>query len=116
MSNLFIDDLMDMFPDTVQVNVRSAPDEYGQTTLISSRDLPARVVGKTKAMLDRQGNEVTSSVQVLFAGVFDLTTDMEYILPVRFQPRNPKPISVEHATDEMGAAFERVFFYWTQVG
>jgi hypothetical protein len=112
----FAAELSDLFPDTVQVTVRSAPDEEGNTTLVSVRDLPARVIGKIKTAKDAGGNERMSSVQALFPGVYGLTVDMEYLLPPRFVPRNPKAISVGHGTDEDGAHHERVYFYWTQVG
>lgn len=112
----FPDELAELFPDIVQVITRSAADEEGNTTVVSSVDLPARVIGKVRTVRDAGGNEKMSSVQALFPGVYGLTTDMEYILPIRFIPRNPRPISVGHGTDEEGAHHERVYFYWTQVG
>ena len=112
----FIEHLKDLFPDTVTVILTSEPDQWGNTTVISQQDLPARVTGKIKTVKDVGGNEVTSSVQAVFPGVYGLTTAHRYVLPPRFEPRDPKPISVGHATDEEGAEHERVFFYWTQVG
>lgn len=112
----FTDQMLELFPDTVVVRKMTPPDEFGNQTLISVRNLPARVVGKIKAVKDIGGNEVTSSVQATFPGVYNLSVNDEYILPERFEPRNPKPISVGHATDENGPEHERVYFYWTQVG
>lgn len=112
----FIEYLADLFPDIVTVRLMSEPDEFGNKTLISEQNLPARVTGKGKLTKDAGGQETTSAVKVTFPGNYGLTVNHEYILPVRFSPRNPKPISIGHATDEEGAEFERVFFYWTQVG
>src|SRR4051812_36546524 len=112
----FPDELADLFPDTVTVSVLSAPDYEGNTSVLTSVDLPARVTGKIKSTYDIGGNEKMSSVQALFPGAYGLTVDMEYLLPERFIPRNPRAISVGHATDESGAHHERVYFYWTQVG
>lgn len=114
--SFFNDELFDMFPDIVTVNVYGPKDEYGNSTLVSTRNLPARVDGKIKTIRDAGGNEQISSVQAAFPDNYGLTVDMEYILPERFIPRNPKPISIGHATDEDGPTHERVFFYWTQVG
>lgn len=114
--SVLTEELYDMFPDTVRVNTYGPPDEYGESQLLSSRELPARVDGKIKMVKDMGGQDQISSVQVVFPGVYHLTVEMEYILPIRFDPRNPKPISVGHGTDEDGPSHERVFFYWTQVG
>ncbi len=112
----FIDELSDLFPDHVTVRTMSAPDEYGARTLISSVSLPARVLGRIIIAKDQAGEEHVSSVQAIFPGVYGLTTDMEYILPVRFVPRDPMALSVGHATDEDGPSHERVLFYWKQSG
>jgi hypothetical protein len=112
----FVDNFLDMFPDTVTVRTMSAPDAYGHRTLVSSADFRARVIGRVQVVADPGGQEQISSVQAIFAGTYGLTVEQEYTLPVRFSPRTPTPLSVGHATDELGASHERVYFYFKQSG
>lgn len=112
----FTDDMSEMFPDTVTVEIQSPPDAYGHSSVLSSINYPARVDGKVREVKDQGGRETMSSVMAVFPTAKGLTIDYTYILPERFIPRNPKPISVGHATDEIGETHERVYFYWTQTG
>lgn len=112
----YTDNMMEMFPDTVTVEIMSPPNEYGAVTVLSSISYPARVDGKIREVKDAGGRAVMSSVMAIFPTAQGLTTDYHYILPERFVPRNPTPIAVGKPPDETGQTIERVYFFWTQTG
>lgn len=107
-----VDDLVDLFPDTLvatPVNV----DMFGD--IVPSGEelaIPCYIVGDTRLVRDTTGREVTSSMRVVLAGVYGVTTHLHrYTLPTRFNPRTDlQAIAIEMASDEDGAHHETVMF------
>lgn len=110
MADQIIDDLEDMFADTLVVQPGNR-DEFGDFHPEGdSFDVPCHIEGETRLVRDLSGREVTSTVQVYCAGVFGLTVrDHSYNLPSGFAPREDREaISVGKERDENGAHHEVV--------
>ncbi len=107
-----IEDLEDMFPHIVLVAARTSSDGYGDRSfdVANERPLKCRISGRHRAIRDQEGEVVTSTMQVLFAGAFDVGVKDRYTLPSGFSPTLPTPIAVKRVPDEDGAHHERVFF------
>lgn len=103
-------ELADLFPDTVTL-VAQTFDHQGAATPGASVDVKAHVIGKTMQVRDVKSGQLTvSTVQAVLFGAPGATVDHKYTLPVRFNPRSPKAIAVDHHTDESGAHHETVYF------
>jgi hypothetical protein len=106
-----IDDLLDMFPDTVDVEEPSAYDTYGRPTGYGTKKtIAARVTGRIMVVKGMDGQEKVSTVQVVIAGVVGVTPQARVTLPARYVPNQPKVIAVSKATDENGPHHERIYF------
>lgn len=106
----FVADFLDLMSDTL-VATPGYLDEYGGFTASGEvLSLPCHIEGSTRLVRDQSGREVTSSVQVIVGGVYDLTVDRHrYTLPARFQPRTDLlAIGVERESDEVGPVYECV--------
>jgi len=100
-----------MFADDVSVRSPVARDGMGKVTSWSApTTLKARVIGQHRMVRDLAGQERVSSVRAWFPGTYSLTVEHEFTLPARFSPQTPKPISVEHYSDENGPHHEVVNF------
>lgn len=105
-----VDDLSDMFPDTVTMQAVTF-DRYGAPTNDGAPvDITCYVSGKQTQVRDGQGQMRTSSVHATLAGVFGATTTHKFTLPARFVPNQPAVITVLKSTDEDGAHHETVYF------
>jgi hypothetical protein len=106
-----LDDLADMFPDTVAWRKALAIDGRGKvTSWQASQDLPAYVYGKTSLIRDSRGQERVSTVRIVIRGAYGCEAVDEFTLPSRFTPRKPRALAVARRTDEAGAHHETVFF------
>lgn len=105
-----IDDLADLFPDTVVMTTMGAGDRYGAKTPGTAVSIPAYVSGKETIVRDATGQQRTSSVHAVLAGTFGATPDHKFTLPDRFNPREPAVIAVMRSSDEDGAHHETVYF------
>lgn len=106
-----VDDLLDLFPDTITVEPYVSSDGKGKATYGAGVDRTARISqGHHKIIRMPDGQERVSTIMAVFAGAFNITAKDRYTLPARFSPRQPVAISVVHSSDENGAHHERVFF------
>ena len=105
-----VDDMLDMFPDTVLVQTPGTPDGFGADTPGTAVPRSAHVYDRIRQVVGQDGQMRQSSVTAVFAGAFDLTVNHVYTLPVRFVPRQPKALVVAKRTDENGAHHETVYF------
>lgn len=106
----FLDDLSDLFPDTLTAQPVTT-DEFGDTTNDGSAlSLSCYIEGESKLVRNQEGQEVVSSVQVIVKGDNSLSVDgHRYTLPARFDPRTDlKAIGVVKVSDENGALYEEV--------
>lgn len=105
-----VDDLEDMFPDTVVMETLSSGDRYGAKTASTSVSISAYVSGRETKVRDNQGQMRTSSVHATLAGCYGATPDHRFTLPDRFNPRQPVVLAVMRSTDEDGPHHETVYF------
>ena len=110
MADSLIPDLSDLFPDMLVYTPTTSVDGRGTMTPGTPVNIQASVVGKVRNVAMPDGQLQISSVQAHLAGVFGVTVQGKFTLPVRFVPRSPKPLAVDHATDENGAHHEVVYF------
>lgn len=100
-----------MFPDTMVVRpYQSQATFMGGGNFGTSVNVKCKITGKTTIVRDPAGKEQTSSLFATTDGHNSLTVHDEYTLPVRFDPRVVKAISVEDISDENGPHHQRVFF------
>ena len=110
MADPIVDDLADLFTDTVTVEPVVGADGFGDTTYGPGVTRAARVSGKIMTVRDQGGQETVSTVQVTLAGAFGVTVKDRFTLPARFVPTQPLPIAVKEASDENGPHHETVYF------
>ncbi len=110
MADPIVDDLADLFTDTVTVESCVSVDGFGNPTYAAGAARAARVSGKVMTVRDQQGHETVSTVQVTLAGAFGVTVKDRFTLPARFVPTQPLPIAVKEASDENGPHHETVYF------
>lgn len=101
-------ELADLFPDSVTIDTGTT-DGYGAFSLVSTRTVPARVVGRVRMVRDQTGQERVSTVQAWLTITGASVAD-RFTLPARFVPRQPPAIAIGHSTDEDGAHHEVVYF------
>lgn len=112
MADSIVNDLADMFPDTVDVQpgyLDGFGDFIASGAVVSPNCL---IEGNVVLTRDTQGREVVSTMQVNVAGDYSLTVDgHRYTLPARYSPRSLlTAIGIEKASDENGAHHETIFF------
>ncbi len=105
-----VDDLADMFPDTVVMETLGTGDRYGAKTVTASVSIKAYVSGRETKVRDAQGQMRSSSVHATLAGCYGATPNHQFTLPDRFNPRSPAVIAVMKSTDEDGPHHETVYF------
>jgi hypothetical protein len=89
-----VSDLIDLFPDTVTVEVL-AFDSFGAVTGVSSLNIrKAHVYGKIRQVRTADGRLVTSTVTAILAGAFGTTVKDRFTLPSRFVPNQPEALAV----------------------
>lgn len=99
-----------MFADTIFVESGTRA-QYGVFVPTgATQTVPARVIGKVRAVADETGRQRLSTVQATLAGVFNVSVGDRFTLPPRFQPNQPPAIAVDHLTDENGPHHEVVYF------
>lgn len=105
-----VDDLLDLFGDTVVVQPGVLDSSGGFVASGSTLSLPCHIEGRVELHRDPQGREISSSVQVIVAGAYDLTTHQHrYTLPSHWNPKtNLRAVAVVKASDEDGAHHEVV--------
>lgn len=104
--------LLDLFPDTMTVNVASAgSDAYGvPVSYGASVNYRVAIIGRTTLVRDSSGQERTSTRHAIFASAPGLRVRDKYTLPARFEPREVVAIAVKSVTDENGPHHEVVYF------
>lgn len=103
-------DLAELFADKVLVSGFVSADELGERSYSAGVNVPCRITGSHRIVLDREGQQRLSTMQMICKGAYSLTPDDLYTLPARFDPRYPQCISVQRHTDENGEHHETVFF------
>lgn len=112
--------LLDLAPDTVIVEPHTNVDEYGAVTYGTPASYRTRVIGRTKMVLDPDGQEQLSGATVVFFGEYGFSLLDRFTLPARFSmnqqdpsdlpSRQPKPLNIDRETDENGAHHTTVYF------
>lgn len=102
--------LRKLFPHTIGVEPFVSSNISGDATYGASVDRKGRVKGQHIIVRDDQGREIVSTVNIVFAGAFDITAKDRFTLPASFTPQTPVAISVSTAADENGPHHDRVFF------
>jgi hypothetical protein len=120
MTTSIVDDLIEFFPDEMTVERFLGADADGNKTYGAPFVVKCRIVGRTKDILDEDGDEVVSNVQSTTAGAYNLSSRDRYTLPVRFsadpsdennlEARQPKALAIDRSTDESGPHHEIVQF------
>jgi hypothetical protein len=106
-----LDDLADFFPDTIQLRRLTSKGPSGSRVYATEVELlPARISQGDQVLHDQTGREIASTVKAVLRGVFNVTTDDEFTLPERFNPRVPEALMVASITDESGPLYEVVRF------
>jgi len=110
------DALADFFVDTISVQAVTR-DGFGKATASGAPvTYKARVVSQHRTFRTKDGQEITSTVKAWVPGSNGFTTlNHEYTLPVRFVPRAPVALHVEHLSDENGGHHE-VLHFDTRIG
>jgi hypothetical protein len=112
--------LQGMGIDTVTVEPYISTDEYGNVTYSAGVDYKCRVLGRTRSVLDQDGQEQLSAATIIFFGDYGLTTLDRYTLPPRFganiddpsdlPSRQPRALNIDRETDENAAHHTTVYF------
>lgn len=107
-----VNELADMFPDTMVVQRRTgvSSDGFKRPVYGDPFDVPVRI---TKGSLEYRtlgGQNVSSTVQAITAGAFGLKVNDLFTLPERFSPRSPPAVDVLQTPDENGPHHETVMF------
>jgi hypothetical protein len=105
-----VDELADMFPDSISYQAPGTFDGWGDDTPAAAVSIPCYIEGENKIVRDAQGIEKVSTVQAILAGVFGVKVGGVFTLPARFSPNKPEAISIEFVSDEDGAHHEVVMF------
>lgn len=108
----YIDEFLPLMSDDLTITPGTV-DVFGEWIPSGEVLVPCcHIEGETRTVRDATGAEVTSSVQVIVGGYFDLTTNRHrYTLPTRFNPRlDLKAIAIDKVSDELGPCYEEVFF------
>lgn len=86
-TSTFILELLDLFLDEV-IAIPGTTNEYNAFTPSGTLlALPCRIEGEQRLVRDPSGQEITTSVIVIVAGYYHLTTDLHrYLLPARYTP------------------------------
>jgi hypothetical protein len=113
-------DLIDLAADDVIVEPFLSSDEYGNRTYGPPATYRCRVLGRSKLVLDPDGQEKLSGATVIFFGEYGLSTSDRYTLPARFSAdqldpsnlpaRQPQALNIDRETDENGAHHTTVYF------
>jgi hypothetical protein len=109
-----------MYPDEITVEPHTTTDEFGNRQYGTAFTVKARITGRTKLVLDQDGQERVSSVQASIAGAYNLKATDRYTLPLRYSvnpadpsdlgARQPQALGVDRLPDEHGAHHEIVQF------
>jgi hypothetical protein len=111
MPDPIIDDLQDMFPDTILWEKFLSSSGFGRDVFQSPQSLPASISKGIDITLNIGGREKVSSVQVIIGGYYGLSVKDRYTLPARFAPlQQPPAVSVISTSDENGPHHETVYF------
>lgn len=108
-----VNDLLDMMPDTIQVESHPGTWDGMGATVGNYGDpvsYPCRIIGTTTMIRDVDGRERTSSVHAIIGGYYAITIHDRFTLPSRFLQRSPKVLSVATHTDENGTHHQTVYF------
>jgi hypothetical protein len=119
-SDPIVDDLLELFGDSIAVAARTAVNGYGLETFGADEDLACHITGRVMRIQDSEGIERVSKLQAIFAGAHGLTTTHRYTLPVEYSAnpanaldmlaRQPKAMAVRQYSDENGPHHETVYF------
>ena len=113
--------LASMGADIVTVEAFTGINEYGHVTGYAAPvDYKCRVLGRSKTVVDPDGQERLSGATVIFFGEYGFDLRDRFTLPVRFSAdphdpsnvtaRQPKPLNIDRETDENGAHHTTVYF------
>jgi len=105
-----VNDLLDLFADTVIIEPWTGSDGMGASSYGAAVSYSARVKGQNKLVKDPSGKEQISTVNIVLAGTPGVTLKDRFTLPVRFTPQQPPAIALDNSADENGAHHERVYF------
>lgn len=102
--------LADMFPEEVTVEPHISSTTKGVRSYSTGTARPCRISNQVRKIAGVDGQLNVSTVQVTFAGVFNIKVEDRYTLPTRFTQRQPRCIAVKTATDESGPHHETAYF------
>ena len=107
----FINDLLDLFTETVTWNPLESRDAYGAPTytegVTANIDIPARLVRRTKMVRDKNGDEVVSTAHVWIGADCNVQPDDQIVLE---DDSTPVILAVERSVDEHGNRTTKVYF------
>lgn len=110
MPDPIVDLLLDMMPAEITVQ-HVTKDRFGKETLTgSSFKVRGRLREGNMITRDRNGQEVTSTMQFTAAGVFGMMIDDRFTMPIGTTPKSPQAINVMTIPDENGPHHEKVMF------
>lgn len=118
MADPILDDLLDLFPDTITVHPGYLDGTGGFIPSGAVASYPAFISGGQRLIRDTDGQEVVSTVFVLVGATPTLTTDRHrYTIPSRFIPDGSiipsgqlQAISARKVSDENGPHHEELYF------
>lgn len=113
MAEQLISELSELMVDTIRVERHIATDGMGARTYAAPADFQCRIKGGHVPVLDVDGRQQVSTVQVITAGAFGFQTkDRFTLLPLSGTPRPAVPpcINVKTVPDENGPHHEKLFF------
>ena len=105
-----LEDTAEFFVDTIVIR-RMTHDSWGVASGLSSVTVNARISNNITKVRGQNGQEVVSRLQATInSAPSGITTNSEFTLPARLDPRTPQAQAVGYYTDENGPLFIRVFF------
>lgn len=106
-----LDDVADLYPDTILVTPRPTVDGWGVESGTSTASYAARISARLVRVRTADGEVTVQQQYATVRGlVSGLDTNAKVTLPARFDPREPKITSIATPTDEDGPLFVRIFF------
>lgn len=97
-----VDDLADLFSDTVVITPGYTDDFGGWVASGQVRNFPCRIEGHVQLIKRSDGQDQASALRVIFGGYPNLDIERDrFTLPTRFSPKtNLKAINIEKVFDE----------------
>ncbi len=113
MAEQLISELAELMVDTIQVERHTGSDGMGARTYAAPANFQCRIKGGHVPVLDTDGRQQVSTVQVITAGAFGFESkDRFTLLPLGGvqTPASPPLINIKTIPDENGPHHEKLFF------